>query len=57
MENLATWKVITACVALSGLGLLGAGAAGATGDDMMASESTHTVIAMDDSPWDDTSWD
>ncbi len=56
MENPTTWKVITAGVALTGLSLLGAGAAVAAGDSMADSGSTHTVIAMDDSSWDDTSW-
>ena len=53
-----TWKVVTAGAALTGLCLLGAGAANAADDRPWGSAgSSHTVFAMDDSPWDDTSWD
>ena len=53
-----TWKVVTAGAALTGLGLLGAGAANAADDRPWGSAgSSHTVFAMDDSQWDDTSWD
>jgi hypothetical protein len=51
------WKVVTAGVALTGLGVLGAGAAYADHGPVMAGGSTTTVLAMDDSPWDDSSWD
>lgn len=54
MERTNTWKVITAGTALTGLGLLGAGVAGAEPDDMLA--GTKTVLAMDDSSWYDASW-
>ena len=56
MDRPHTWKVVTAGAALTGLGLLGAGVAGAAYDDMRTG-SPETVLAMDDSPWDDTSWD
>ncbi|RDH74505.1 hypothetical protein DVS77_31645 [Mycolicibacterium moriokaense] len=59
MDRTNTWKVVTAGAALTGLGLLGAGAAGAATEinDERFSGSTQTVLAMDDSIWDDTSWD
>jgi hypothetical protein len=56
MNRTNGWKVITAGAALTGIGLLGAGVASADGDDMLA-QNTQTVLAMDDSYWDDTSWD
>lgn len=56
MPNPNTWKVVTAGAALTGLGLVGAGAASAAYDDMLTG-GTQTVLAMDDSIWDDTSWD
>lgn len=56
METFTNWKVVTAGAALTGLSLLGAGAAAATFDDRAAADSTHTVVAMGDSYWDD-SWD
>lgn len=56
MDRNNSWKIITAGVALTGIGLLGAGVASADGDEMLAG-STQTVLAMDDSIWDDTSWD
>jgi hypothetical protein len=56
MDRNNTWKIITAGAALTGLGLIGAGGASAAQDDMLAG-GTQTVLAMDDSIWDDTSWD
>lgn len=56
MDRNNTWKVITAGAALTGIGLLGAGVAGADGDEMLAG-GKPTVEAMDDSYWDDSSWD
>ncbi len=51
-----TWKVVTAGAALTGLSLLGAGVANATAD-RNGFFTEGRVMAMDDSPWDDTSWD
>ncbi len=57
MEFPATWKVVTAGAALTGIGLLGAGVANAQYDSNSISDSNQTVLAWDDTSWDDTSWD
>jgi hypothetical protein len=51
-----TWKVVTAGAALTGLSLLGVGAAHAA-VDQNRNFAEGPVMAMDDSSWDDTSWD
>ncbi|MBX7432657.1 hypothetical protein JDV09_11155 [Mycobacterium sp. Y57] len=56
MESPATWKVVTAGAALTGFALLGAGIANADLGDRGFSGGTQTVLAWDDTSWDD-SWD
>ncbi|KWX66412.1 hypothetical protein [Mycobacterium sp. NAZ190054] len=54
MARTATWKIVTAGAALTGLGVLGAGAASAATEPSWATD--HSFVAMDDS-WDDTFWE
>lgn len=61
MQRPATWKVITVGAALTGLGIVGAGAAGAdTPEPAWVPEfgvvSATNVMALDDD-WTETYWD